>query len=202
MTAPAPGTDGPSARPRTAPHYSVAPAPASPEGYVVPGMPGAPVQGYEPVEPLGPTPLATPTSPRTSRRRVTPRRRTGPAVALAVLAMLLGGLAYGCAPLRAADSLGWLAIAQAGLVALPLGLLGGRNRLLPPLGALFAAGALLLGQLTEHLRRVHADGPGPGGLLHDTLTSWRGDLRPLDAAFYAIALIGGFLLTRRTADRG
>ncbi|WP_051831202.1 hypothetical protein [Streptomyces novaecaesareae] len=115
--------------------------------------------------------------------------------------MLLGGLAYGCAPLRAADSLGWLAIAPAGLVALPLGRLGGRNRLLPPLGALLAAGALLLGQLIEHLRRVQTDGPTPHDLLHDTLAAWRTDLRPLDAAFYAIALIGGFLLTRRTANQ-
>ncbi|MFE6051961.1 hypothetical protein ACFQ6N_14475 [Kitasatospora sp. NPDC056446] len=185
MTAPAPGTDGPSARPRaTAQHYSVAPVPVSPEGYVAPGMPGAPVTGFEPAAPA---------------RRTVPRRRTALAVALSVLAMLLGGLAYGCAPLRAADSLGWLAIAPAGLVALPLGLLGGRNRLLPPLGALLAAGALLLGQLTEQLRRVHADGPGPRGLLPDALTAWRADLRLLDAAFYAIALIGGFLLTRRTA---
>ncbi|MFJ6622422.1 hypothetical protein ACIQOW_33175 [Kitasatospora sp. NPDC091335] len=186
MTAPAPGADGPSTRPHTARHYSVAPPPVFPEGYVAPGMPGAPVPGFEPAEP----------TPRT-----TPRRRTALAVALALLAMLLGGLAYGSAPLRAADSLGWLAIAPAGLVALPLGLLGGQSRLLPPLGALLAAGALLLGQLTEHLRLVHADGPGPRGLLHDTLTTWRTDLRPLDAAFYTIALIGGFLLTRRTANR-
>ncbi|MFE4516175.1 hypothetical protein ACFRMQ_18495 [Kitasatospora sp. NPDC056783] len=187
MTAPAPGTDGPSARPHTAQHYSVAPAPASPEGYVAPGMPGAPVAGFEPAEPAP---------------RATPRRRTAPAVALALFAMLLGGLAYGSAPLRAADSLGWLAIAPAGMVALPLGRLGGQGRLLPPLGALLAAGALFLGQLVEHLRRVHADGPGPDGLLHDTVAAWRADLRPLDAAFYAIALIGGFLLTRRSADRG
>ncbi|MET8542205.1 hypothetical protein ABZW03_16325 [Kitasatospora sp. NPDC004799] len=186
MTVPAPGTDGPSPRPRTAQHYSVAPPPAAPEGYVAPGMPGAPVAGFEPAEPApGPT----------------PRRRTALAVALALLAMLLGGLAYGSAPLRAADSLGWLAIAPAALVALPLGRLGGRARALPPLGALLAAGALLLGQLIEHLRRLRAEAPTPHGLLHDTLTSWRADLRPLDAAFYAIALIGGFLLTRRTATR-
>ncbi|MEU3572392.1 hypothetical protein AB0E96_28810 [Kitasatospora sp. NPDC036755] len=189
MTAPAPGTDGPSSRPRTAQHYSVAPPPAAPEGYVAPGMPGAPVAGFEPPEPARPTPPAA------------PRHRTALAVALALLAMLLGGLAYGSAPLRAADSLGWLAIAPAGLVALPLGRLGGRARLLPPLGALLAAGALLLGQLIEHLRRLPAGTPAPRGLLHDTLTTWRADLRPLDAAFYAIALIGGFLLTRRTATR-
>ncbi|RKT17450.1 hypothetical protein BX285_1827 [Streptomyces sp. 1114.5] len=178
MTASAPGTDGPSARPQAAQHYSVAPLPLSPEGYVAPGMPGAPLTGYDPVDP-------TP--------RATPRRRTALAVTLALLAMLLSGLAYGYAPLRAADSLGWLAIAPAGLVALPLGRLGGRNRLLPPLGALLAAGALLLGQLIEHLRRTPPD---------NTLATWRADLRPLDAAFYAIALIGGFLLTRRTANRG
>ncbi|WP_316523675.1 hypothetical protein [Kitasatospora brasiliensis] len=189
MTAPAPGADGPSARPRTAQHYSVAPLPPSPEGYVAPGMPGAPMAGYEPAEPAEPAPGTT------------PRRRTALAVALALLAMLLGGLAYGSAPLRAADSLGWLAIAPAGLVALPLGRLGGQGRLLPPLGALLAVGALFLGQLLEHLRRVHTDGPGPDGLLHDAATAWRADLRPLDAAFYAIALIGGFLLTRRAANR-
>lgn len=187
MTAPAPGADGPSTRPRTAQHYSVAPLPAAPEGYIAPGMPGAPVPGFEPAEPA-PRPAA--------------RRRTALAVTLALLAMLLGGLAYGSAPLRAADSLGWLAIAPAGLVALPLGRLGGQNRLLPPLGALLAAGALLLGQLVEHLRRIHPEAPTPHGLLRDTVTAWRADLRPLDAAFYAIALIGGFLLTRRTATRG
>ncbi|MFJ6775090.1 hypothetical protein ACIQOV_29715 [Kitasatospora sp. NPDC091257] len=186
MTAPAPGTDGPSTRPRTAEHYSVAPPPAAPEGYVAPGMPGAPVAGFEPTEPP-PRPV--------------PRRRTALAVALALLAMLIGGLAYGSAPLRAADSLGWLAIAPAGLVALPLGRLGGTSRSLPPLGALLAAGALLLGQLIEHLRRLRAEGPAPHDLLHDTVTAWRADLRPLDAAFYTIALIGGFLLTRRTATR-
>ncbi|MFD4654816.1 hypothetical protein ACFWP2_04215 [Kitasatospora sp. NPDC058444] len=185
MTAPAPGTDGPSTRPRTAQHYSVAPPPATPDGYIAPGMPGAPVAGFDP------TPVRTPRHPR----------RTALAIALALLAMLLGGLAYGSAPLRAADSLGWLAIAPAGLVALPLGRLGGQNRLLPPLGALLAAGALLLGQLIEHLRRLHPDAPTPNGLLHDTLTTWRADLRPLDAAFYTIALIGGYLLTRRTATR-
>ncbi|MEU1287298.1 hypothetical protein [Kitasatospora sp. NPDC005856] len=188
MTAPAPGTDGPSTRPLTAQHYSVAPPPATPEGYVAPGMPGAPVAGFTPTEP---TPGRTPRHPR----------RTALAIFLALLAMLLGGLAYGSAPLRAADSLGWLAIAPAGLVALPLGRLGGPSRLLPPLGALLAAGALLLGQLIEHLRRLHPEGPTPDGLLHDTLTTWRTDLRPLDAAFYAIALIGGYLLTRRTATR-
>ncbi|MFJ8626887.1 hypothetical protein ACIRD3_29165 [Kitasatospora sp. NPDC093550] len=186
MTAPAPGTDGPSARPHTAQHYSVAPPPTTPEGYVAPGMPGAPVTGYDPVAP-----------------RTTPRpRRTALAIALAVLATLLSGLAYGCAPLRAADSLGWLAIAQAGLIALPLGLLGGRNRALPLLAALLAPAALLIGQLTQHLRLAHAIGSTPHTLLHDTLTTWRTDLRPLDAAFYTIALVGGFLLTRRTANRG
>ncbi|MFE5585462.1 hypothetical protein [Kitasatospora sp. NPDC056531] len=188
MTAPAPGADGPSPRPRTAQHYSVAPVLDTPDGYVAPGMPGVPVTGYDPVTP-------------TAHRRAPRRRRTALALTLALLATLLGGLAYGCAPPRAADSLGWLAIAQAGLVALPLGLLGGRNRLLPPVGALLAAAALLLGQLTQQLRLVHTTGPGPRGLLPDALTSWRGDLRPLDLAFYAIALIGGFLLTRRTANR-
>ncbi|MER6298102.1 hypothetical protein ABT247_00835 [Kitasatospora sp. NPDC001539] len=188
MSAPAPGADGPSPRPRTAEHYSVAPALETPDGYVAPGMPGVPVPGYDPTT-------------RADRRRAAPRRRTALAVTLALLAALLGGLAYGCAPLRAADSLGWLTIAQAGLVALPLGLLGGRNRLLPPLGALLAATALLLGQLVQHLRLTHAAGPAPDGLLPAALSSWRADLRPLDATFYAIALIGGFLLTRRTATR-
>ncbi|MFJ9770179.1 hypothetical protein ACIRVF_02930 [Kitasatospora sp. NPDC101157] len=187
MTAPTPGTDGPSIRPRTAQHYSVAPVLDTPEGYVAPGMPGVPVTGYDP---------GTPTP---HRRK--PRRRTGLALLLAPLAALLAGLAYGCAPLRAADSLGWLTIAQAGLVSLPLGLLGGRNRLLPPLGALLSAGALLLGQLIQQLRLVHADTTTPRTLLQHTLTSWRADLRPLDLAFYAIALTGGFLLTRRTATR-
>ncbi|MGW3038825.1 hypothetical protein ACWC9T_02020 [Kitasatospora sp. NPDC001159] len=188
MTAPAPGADGPSIRPRTAQHYSVAPVLDTPDGYVAPGMPGIPVTGYDPVSP------ATPGT--------APRRRTALALTLALLAALLGGLAYGCAPLRAADSLGWLAIAQAGLIALPLGFLGGRNRLLPVLGALLSAGALLLGQLTEQLRIVRTDSPGAHGLLRDTLSSWHANLRPLDLAFYAIALIGGFLLTRRTANRG
>ncbi|MFF2075751.1 hypothetical protein ACFVXG_13470 [Kitasatospora sp. NPDC058162] len=183
MTAPAPGADGPSLRPRTAQHYSVAPVLDTPEGYVAPGMPGVPVTGYTP---------AAPTAPR--------RRRTTLALTLATLATALSGLAYGCAPLRAADSLGWLTIAQAGLVALPLGRLGGRTRLLPPLGALLAAAALLLGQLTQHLRLVRAT-PGPHHLLPETLTTWRTDLRPLDLAFYTIALIGGFLLTRRSANR-
>ncbi|MEU9074852.1 hypothetical protein [Kitasatospora sp. NPDC048538] len=187
MTAPAPGADGQSGRPRTAQHYSVAPAMEAPEGYVAPGMPGAPVAGYDP-------------APRVRHAR--PRRRTALAVALAALAGLIGGLAYGCAPLRAADSLGWLAIALAALVSLPLGLLGGRSRVLPLLGSLLSAGSLLIGQLTVQLRRVHAAGPGPRGLPHEALAHWRAELRTLDLAFYGIAVVGGFLLTRRTANRG
>ncbi|MBO1419296.1 hypothetical protein, partial [Streptomyces sp. FH025] len=97
MTATAPGTDGSSNRPRTAQHFSVAPVLDTPDGYVAPGMPGVPVTGYDPV-----SPVAT---------RTTPRHRTALAVTLALLATLLTGLAYGCAPLRAVDSLGWLAIA-------------------------------------------------------------------------------------------
>ncbi|MFJ7249636.1 hypothetical protein ACIQWA_34070 [Kitasatospora sp. NPDC098652] len=185
MTAPAPGADGPSPRPRTAQHFSVAPVLDTPEGYVAPGMPGVPVTGY--------------TDTPTPHHRA-PRRRTALALTLALLATLLSGLAYGCAPLRAADSLGWLTIAQAGLIALPLGRLGGRNPLLPPLGALLATTALLLGQLTQHLRLLHATTPTPHPLLPQTLTTWRTDLRPLDLAFYTIALIGGFLLTRRSAN--
>ncbi|WP_031062922.1 hypothetical protein [Streptomyces sp. NRRL WC-3742] len=187
MTAPTPGADDQSARPLTAQHYTVAALPPSPEGYAAPGMPGAPVPTQEADSP--------------TRHRATPRHRPTTAILTALLAALLGGLAYGFAPLRAADTLGWLAIALAGLVALPLGRLGGPSRAFPPLGALLAAAALLLGQLTQHLRQVHADGPGPAGLLHDTLTTWRADLRPLDLAFYAIALIGGHLLTHRAAAR-
>ncbi|MFI6153451.1 hypothetical protein ACIBCA_12220 [Kitasatospora sp. NPDC051170] len=183
MTAPIPGADGQSAQPPAAQHYTVAALPPPPEGYIAPGMPGTPV-------PDAPT-----------RRRAAPRHRPTTAILTALLATLLGGLAYGFAPLRAADTLGWLAIALAGLIALPLGRLGGPSRALPPLGALLAATALLLGQLTQHLRQVHADGPGPAGLLHDTLATWHADLRPLDLAFYAIALIGGHLLTHRTAAR-
>ncbi|MER7750420.1 hypothetical protein [Kitasatospora sp. NPDC097643] len=188
MTAPAPGTDGQSVRPRTAEHFSVAPVLDAPEGYVAPGMPGAPVTGYDPSVHAAVTPAG-------------PRRRTALAIAAALLAMLLGGLGYGCAPLRAADSLGWLAIALAALVAWPLGRLGGRSRVLPLLGAVLAAGALALGQLAETFRRIRGAEPGPHGLVHDTLTHWRAGLHPLDLAFYGIALIGGFLLTRRAATR-
>ncbi|MFE2410716.1 hypothetical protein ACFXDE_20480 [Kitasatospora sp. NPDC059408] len=191
MTAPAWGTDEQSGRPRTAQHYTVAPAVGAPEGYVAPGMPGVPVAGYEPVVPA------------TRRRR--PRRRVGLAVSVAVAAMLLGALAYGCAPLRAADSVGWLAIAPTAAVSWPLGRLGGRSRVLPLLGALLAAGALFLGQLLLQGRVLHSRGlPGTPlrALVHDVLAAWRADLRPLDLAFYGIALVGGFILTRRTAVRG
>ncbi|MFF2349286.1 hypothetical protein ACFVVL_05860 [Kitasatospora sp. NPDC058115] len=186
MTASAPGADGQSGRPPTAPHFSVAPEPETPEGYVAPGMPGAPVAGYRPAAPG-------------ERRR---RNRTGAAVALAVLAMLAGAAAFGCAPARAEPTVGWLAIAPAAAVALPLGRLGGPGRLLPPLGAVLAAGALFLGQLLGQLRRLHhLAGTGYGELLRDALPLWRDDRRPLDLVFYGIALIGGFLLTRRAAAR-
>ncbi|MFD9596899.1 hypothetical protein ACFWA9_29685, partial [Kitasatospora sp. NPDC059973] len=87
MTAPAPGTDGRSDRPRTATHYSVAPEPETPEGYAAPGMPGAPVAGYHPA------PAPEP-APQGRRRR---GGRTAVAIALAVAAMLAGALAYGLA---------------------------------------------------------------------------------------------------------
>ncbi|MEV0532669.1 hypothetical protein [Kitasatospora sp. NPDC050463] len=189
MTAPAPGADGRSDRPRTAPHYSVAPEPETPEGYVPPGMPGTPVAGYRPTPAAGPAP----------RRRT---GRTAVAIALAVAAMLAGALAYGLAPARAATTVGWLAIAPAAAVAWPLGRLGGRGRALPPLGALLAAGALFLGQLIGLIRRLHEPaGTAYGELLRDALTVWRADRRLLDVAFYGIAVIGGFLLTRRAATR-
>ncbi|MFD5084831.1 hypothetical protein ACFVYP_14115 [Kitasatospora sp. NPDC058201] len=195
MTAPAPGADGQSGRPPTAQHFSVAQEPETPEGYVAPGMPGAPVAGYHPTAPGdsdGPD-----GHPRSKRRY-----RTGRALAIAVAAMLAGALAYGLAPTRAAATVGWLAIAPAAAVAWPLGRLGGPGRLLPPLGALLSAGSLLLGQLLGQTRRLHAlDGTPYGELVRDALTLWRGDRRLLDLVFYGIALVGGFLLTRRAATR-
>ncbi|MGW2545560.1 hypothetical protein ACWC5I_32950, partial [Kitasatospora sp. NPDC001574] len=71
-----------------------------------------------------------------------------------------------------------------------------------PLGALLSAGSLLLGQLLGQTRRLHAlDGTPYGELVRDALTLWRGDRRLLDLVFYGIALVGGFLLTRRAATR-
>lgn len=189
MTAPVRGADGQSGRARTAQHYTVAPPVGAPEGYVAPGMPGVPVAGYEPA----------------ARRPRPRRRRVALATTVAVAAMLLGALAYGCAPLRAEESVGWLAIAPAAAVAWPLGRLGGRSRVLPLLGALLAAGALFLGQVLLHARELRSRGlPGTPlrALVHDALAGWRADLRPLDLAFYGIALVGGFILTRRTAVRG
>ncbi|MEU6233957.1 hypothetical protein [Kitasatospora sp. NPDC047058] len=184
MTAPEPGADGQSGRPRTAQHFSLAPEPETPEGYIAPGMPGTPVAGYHP-EPA-------------ERPR---RRRTAAAVTAALAAMLAGALAYGAAAARVEGAIGWLAIALAAAVAWPLGRLGGRSLLLPPLGALLAAGALLLGQLLgQTLRLHHLDGTPYGDLLRDALPLWRADRHPVDLAFYGIAVIGGFLLTRRTAS--
>ncbi|MER5356181.1 hypothetical protein ABT093_38415 [Kitasatospora sp. NPDC002551] len=203
MTASAPGADGRSGRPPTAPHFSVAPEPETPEGYVAPGMPGAPVAGYRPADPApGSAPADAAEGGEIARGRRRHRNRTGPAVALAVLAMLAGAGALGCAPARAEATVGWLAIAPAAAVAWPLGRLGGRSRLLPPLGALLASGALFLGQLLGQARRLHAlAGTGYGGLLQDALPLWRDGRRPLDLVFYGIAVIGGFLLTRRAATR-
>ncbi|WP_406089842.1 hypothetical protein [Kitasatospora purpeofusca] len=202
MTASAPGADGQSNRPPAARHFSVAPEPETPEGYVAPGMPGAPVAGYRPVDPAEPDPnaAATPAPNAPGGRRG--RGRTGPAVAIAVLAMLAGAAALGCAPIRAHTTVGWLAIAPAAAVAWPLGRLGGTGRLLPPLGAVLASGALFLGQLLGQARRLHhLAGTGYGELLRDALPLWRGDRRTLDLVFYGIAVIGGFLLTRRAATR-
>ncbi|MFJ8432686.1 hypothetical protein ACIQ9P_15450 [Kitasatospora sp. NPDC094019] len=197
MTASAPGADGQSNRPPAARHFSVAPEPETPEGYVAPGMPGAPVAGYHPVDPTGDAPAADGAA---GRRRS--RGRTGLAVAIAVLAMLAGAAALGCAPIRAGSTVGWLAIAPAAAVAWPLGRFGGPGRLLPPLGAVLASGALFLGQLLGQTRRLHRlAGTGYGELLHDALPLWRADRRTLDLVFYGIAVIGGFLLTRRAATR-
>ncbi|MFF2043241.1 hypothetical protein ACFVVX_22750 [Kitasatospora sp. NPDC058170] len=193
MTAPEPGTDGQSVRPRMAQHYSVAPEPDAPEGYVAPGMPGAPVAGYDPAP--------DPAEPSAGRRRRRRRRRTGLAVAVSATAMLVGALAYGAALSRVQSSIGWLAIALAAAVAWPLGRIGGQNRTLPPLGALLSATGLLLGQLLGQTLRLHRlEGTPYGELLGDALRIWRADRHPVDLAFYGIALIGGFLLTRRTAS--
>ncbi|MFJ4093616.1 hypothetical protein ACIPYS_18730 [Kitasatospora sp. NPDC089913] len=204
MTASAPDADGRSNRPPAARHFSVAPEPETPEGYVAPGMPGAPVAGYHPVDPAVPAPAddATPGPDTAGRRRRRGPGRTGRAVAIAVLAMLAGAAALGCAPLRAHSTVGWLAIAPAAAVAWPLGRLGGTGRLLPPLGAVLASGALFLGQLLGQTRRLHhLAGTGYGELLRDALPLWRSDRRTLDLVFYGIAVIGGFLLTRRAATR-
>ncbi|MFE6871629.1 hypothetical protein ACFVFS_34395 [Kitasatospora sp. NPDC057692] len=207
MTASSSGADGQSGRPPTAPHFSVAPEPETPEGYAAPGMPGAPVAGYRPADPAAPAAAPDRAADGTggadgAPRRRRPRYRTGPAVALAVLAMLGGAAAFGCAPTRAEDTVGWLAIAPAAAVAWPLGRLGGPSRLLPPLGALLASGALFLGQVLARTRRLHElAGTGYGELLHDALPLWRDGRRPLDLVFYGIAVIGGYLLTRRAATR-
>lgn len=162
---------------------------------MAPGMPGGPMAGYHPGTP---TVSDAPGGAGGSARRY----RTGRALALAVAAMLVCALAYGLAPPRAASTVGWLAIAPAAAVAWPLGRLGGPGRLLPPLGALLSAGALLLGQVLGRTRRLHAlDGTPYDELLRDALTLWRDDRRLLDVVFYGIAVIGGFLLTRRAATR-
>ncbi|MFB6892721.1 hypothetical protein ACFCX4_25795 [Kitasatospora sp. NPDC056327] len=200
MTASAPDAEGRPGRPPAATHFSVAPEPETPEGYVAPGMPGAPVAGYHPAGPVTGTAAPAAGGRRGLRGRL--RRRTAAAVGLAVLAALAGAAAFGLAPFRAQSTMGWLAIAPAAAVAWPLGRLGGPGRLLPPLGALLAGGALLLGQLLNQTRRLHAlAGTGYGELLRDALPLWRADRRLLDLVFYGIALTGGFLLTRRAATR-
>ncbi|MGW6914999.1 hypothetical protein ACWGB8_14480 [Kitasatospora sp. NPDC054939] len=185
MTAPGTGADDRSGRRRSrgyypAPHYSVAPPqPEAPEGYAAPGMPGAPGAGHAPAAP--------------ARHRAAPaRRRTGLAVAAAVAAMLLGAFALAAAPARTAGTVGWLVIAPAAAVAWPLGRFGGRSAVLPLLGAVLAAGSLFLAQLLGP--ELHPqDFPHGGGL-----DGWWLQRRRLDLAFYGIAAVGGFLLTRRT----
>ncbi|MFC8454041.1 hypothetical protein [Kitasatospora sp. NPDC057223] len=185
MTAPVPAPDG-QAGPAAAPHFTI---PAhhddAPAGYVAPGMPGAPA-------PYAYAPLPT----------VARRPNPGGAVAAAVGAALVGGLAYGFVMKAIDHEIGWLVFGVAAVIAWPLGRIGGRNPVLPVAGAVLSVLALFLGQVFGVTLYLHEfTGLSVGELLGAevdlVLEGWKANLAAMDALFYGIAVFEGFVLTRR-----
>ncbi len=98
--------------------------------------------------------------------------------------------------------IGWLVFGVAAIVAWPLGRIGGRNPLLPVVGAVLSVLALFLGQFFGVALYLHEfTGLSVGELLSSDVDlafeGWKANLAAMDAVFYGIAVFEGFVLTNR-----
>ncbi|MGF1429593.1 hypothetical protein [Kitasatospora sp. LaBMicrA B282] len=190
MTAPVPPSHQP------VPPQPGPPAFGPPQGYAnpqppVPGQPAAYAQGAPYGYPQPGAPVAR-------------RGNAGAGIALGLVTMLAGAAAYGFIMKATNSQWSYFALALSMAVALALGRVGGRNPLLPVLGALFSLLGVFLGQLFFIYLVLHQQyGLGPGDVFGsefgDTMQGWKAMMDAKDIFFYLVAGIEGFVFTRRFA---
>ncbi|BFV58842.1 hypothetical protein KCMC57_up39460 [Kitasatospora sp. CMC57] len=146
-----------------------------------------------PVPPVAPAPApAAPKAP-------------GVAVAAAFGAAIVAGLAYGFIAKAIEREIGWAVIGIAAAVTFTLGRLGGRNPVLPVVGAVLSVLGLFFGQLFTMALFAHQEaGLSVGDLLTSqldlTFELWKADRDIIDVLFYGIAVYFGFTYTAKFAS--
>ncbi|MFD0382956.1 hypothetical protein ACFQ2B_13040 [Streptomyces stramineus] len=129
--------------------------------------------------------------------------KTGLAVALGVVAMLVAAGVYG-GILKASDGaqIGYLAVGVGALIGAALGKVGGRNPVLPVIGAALGLLGVYLGQIFG-IGLAFSDGAGipltEVYFDHFDLVSkaWKEFLEPIDALFYILGGAGAYTTARK-----
>jgi hypothetical protein len=159
------------------------------------GVPGAPGTAYPPQ----PGAFAPPVPPAPSRNNVV----LGLVAALAA-AVVVGGL-YGLIIGATKHEIGWAAVGVGFVIGLAAGKAGGRNPVLPVVGAVLALGSVYLGQLVGEAMIIadhfhlgfnevffqHLDG---------VQKVWKEDADPLTFVFFAIAAFAAFSGAKKAAQ--
>ncbi|MFI5532375.1 hypothetical protein ACIA8O_27960 [Kitasatospora sp. NPDC051853] len=160
----------------------------------------------QPAQPAEPAPAAQPAADfQPLPTAPAPAKAPGLAIAAAVGAALVAGLAYGFLAKAIDHEIGWAVFGIAAAVGVCLAKLGGRNQVLPPVGAVLTALGLFLGQMFAIALFAHE---GLGLSMLDLLVTevdvtfdvWRESRDFMDLVFYAIALFFGFNSTQRFAS--
>ncbi|MFJ8044769.1 hypothetical protein ACIRBX_30120 [Kitasatospora sp. NPDC096147] len=158
-------------------------------------------------QPAGPAPAAPPAPAAFQPTPPPPAAPQAPglAVAAAVGAALLAGLAYGLLAKAIDREIGWAVFGIAAAVGVCLAKLGGRNPVLPPLGAVLTALGLFVGQFFAMSLFGHEELGIPVldllvGQADLTFEVWKESRDFMDVVFYGIALFFGFNSTQRFAS--
>ncbi|KQV18422.1 MULTISPECIES: hypothetical protein [unclassified Kitasatospora] len=128
----------------------------------------------------------------------------GVAIAAALGAAIVAGLAYGFIAKAIEREIGWAVIGIAAAVTFTLGRLGGRGQALPVIGAALSVLGLFFGQIFTMALFGHQElGISVGDLLTSqldlTIEVWKGERDIIDLLFYGFAVYFGYTYTTKFA---
>ncbi|UQX02589.1 hypothetical protein [Streptomyces sp. RerS4] len=133
------------------------------------------------------------------------RGNVGLGIVAAVVAALVAIGVYGAIIKGTEREIGYAAVGVGALIGFAAGKVGGRNAVLPVLGALLSVVAVLAGQMFG-LALIAADALDVSAvdiLLEDTsalIEAWKTDANPLTYLFLAIGGYAAFQVSRKIAD--